>query len=117
MRMELEEAKSMFTLAGIPFTTVWKLQNDYWPDHPNYYESIVSSPWWLFKTPKGLIKIGWRKRVISIDWEDTGIKCGDNEITTEDVTKWNFGIHAWSVLDATKYLATFWKIATTVKLD
>ena len=48
----------------------------------------------------GLIEIGWRKRVISINWEDTGIKCD----IPDDVTKTEFSAHAWSYHDAIKYL-------------
>jgi len=58
-------------------------------------------PWWLVKTHLGLIEIGWRKRVISINWSDTKVK---TIVTTDNVTKDENGVHAYSVEDAVKYL-------------
>lgn len=53
------------------------------------------------KTPKGLIQIGWRKRVISIDWSDTGIR---RVVTEDDVTKDDTMVHAYSYAKALAYL-------------
>lgn len=53
------------------------------------------------KTPAGLIVIGWRKRVINIDWHDTPIR----KIITEDPnTKSETMVHAWNNQEALKYL-------------
>lgn len=103
--MTIDEAKSLFTLAGIPVLAHWKLANEYWPDAPDYYETKAKSPWWLMKTSRGLIRIGWRKRVIEIDWSDTDIR---KVVTTDDVTKDQESVHAWTALKAAEYLTALW---------
>lgn len=81
-------------------------------------------PWFRFHTPDGDIIIGWRKRVISIEWQED-FKPFDMAIFNgENVTKWceNFshiptsinhgvltttgkrGIHAWGREKAIEYL-------------
>lgn len=72
MRVETrEEATSILTLAGLRPERMWELANGYWPDAPTYDD--VRCPWWLAKTGIGLIRLGWRKRVLEIDWSETGI--------------------------------------------
>src|SRR5271154_4107471 len=88
---ERKEFEAIFTLAGIEIQKTWFLQNNYWPNHPDYFD--IATPWYLFKTPLGLIRIGWRKRVISIHWEDTPIRC---EVTVDPVTKEDDMVHAWN---------------------
>lgn len=97
--MTNDEVNAIFCLSGIEILKKWELMNQYWPR--NYTDAIMKNPWWLVKTEFGLITIGWRKRVISIDWSDTGIKC---EIGPDDVTKTETMIHAWSELKAVEYL-------------
>jgi hypothetical protein len=89
----------IFQVSGIEVLNHWKLENKYWPD--SYVEDIMASPWWLVKTPFGLIEIGWRKRVISIDWSDTNI---DKIVTEDQVTKGDSYVHASSDEQAIKYL-------------
>jgi len=98
--MNKEEAKALFLVAGIEVLRMWELPNQYWPEA--YVEERKNSPWWLVKTPKGMIEIGRRKRVISIDWSDTGIPF-DN-ITEDDVTKGGLFVHAWTMVKAAEYL-------------
>lgn len=63
-------------------------------------------PWFIVTTPKGRIKIGWRKRVIEIDWSDSPIKEDSEDLfDDEDVTKGHKSIHAWSVDKAKEYIA------------
>ena len=97
--MKQEQVKGLFALAGIDVLRMWELPNQYWPDA--YVEERKNSPWWLVKTPKGLIEIGWRKRVISIDWSDTDIR---REVTEEDTTKSETMVHAWGNEKALTYL-------------
>ena len=96
---EEKEFRAVFTLAGIEIQKHWLLQNNYWPNHPDYF--AFRTPWYLFRTPLGLIRIGWRKKVISIHWDDTPIR----KIVTEDnVTKEDTMVHAWNLEKAVEYL-------------
>ena len=64
----------------------------------------------IFKgAPK--IKIGWRKRVIEIDWKDSLNKEYSADLfPDEEVTKYDHYIHAWSIEDAKRYIE---KVLTT----
>lgn len=65
--MTEDHVRAIFLLAGLSVHKLHKLANQYWPDHPDYAEVRRENPWWLVATDAGLVKIGWRKRVISID--------------------------------------------------
>lgn len=67
----------------------------------NSYDQDREDPWWLIKTPRGMIQIGWRYRVINIDWSETPVR---QIITQDDVTKSTTNVHAWSVAKAIEYL-------------
>ena len=76
-------------------------------------------PWFLFHTIDGDIKMGWRKRVISIEWQENYKPFDMNELfSTENVTKWENGgkrgIHAWGTTNAHTYLR---KVLKTVNPD
>ena len=76
---------------------------------PNGYcpcaECNQTSPWFIVTTAKGKIKIGWRKRVINIDWSDSLIKEDAKTLfPDEDVTRWETGIHAWGYEKAKEYI-------------
>lgn len=97
--MTEEQAKALFLLAGFNAIRLHRLENKYWPEV--YVELRRNSPWWLVITEFGPIEIGWRKRVIQIDWEDTAARV----VVTEDkVTKENTYVHAWSYVKALEYL-------------
>lgn len=99
--MKEEIARGLFAIAGIEIESIFKLANEYWPEHPDYEEIRRKNPWWLIKTRYGLIKIGWRKRVIKIDWSDTKL---EKIITADDVTKDKSRVHAWTYTKALEYL-------------
>lgn len=101
--MNEEQARALFVLAGIPVTRLHRLENKYWPDNAHYADVRRNSPWWLAVTPFGPIQIGWRKRVISINWEDTPAR---QVVTADDVTKGDDHVHAWSYAKALEYLTT-----------
>jgi hypothetical protein len=90
---------SMFIIAGIPVLDKVALMNQYWPRA--YVPTVMENPWWFIKTHVGWVKIGWRKRVIEIDWSDTFIRV---EVTQDDVTKSSTMVHAWTEEKAIEYL-------------
>jgi len=98
---------AMFEVAGFKTLNVWELVNQYWGNVPDYYQIARDSPWWLVKTDFGLIRIGWRKRVIEIDWSDTKYR---GKVTDDNVTQNDTYAHAWSELDATRYLCKLNKL-------
>jgi hypothetical protein len=83
--------------AGIPIIgELRELPNQYWKE-PGCH------PWWFVRTHPGWIEIGWRKRVISIDWSDTPIR---GIVTQDDLTKSQIMVHAYSMEKALEYLTT-----------
>lgn len=104
--MEIEDGKSrwakweaMFTLANIEVLNSWEIPNQCWPQA--YMKLRAENPWWLIQVPQGIIQIGWRKRVISIDWSGTSFR---GIITEDNVTKSDTMVHAWSEEKAIEYL-------------
>jgi hypothetical protein len=95
----LEETTAILMLAGLKPERMWELANGYWPNTPAYDD--VRRPWWLAQTSVGLIQIGWRKRVLAIDWSATGIAI---IVTTDEVTKDTTMVHAYSQEKAVEYL-------------
>lgn len=91
--------RGLCLLADIAVLKVWELPNQYWPEA--YAEERARSPWFLVKTPVGMLQIGWRKRVLSIDWTDTPVR---QVITPDDVTKDQCMVHAYSYAKAMEYL-------------
>jgi len=92
-----EYFESMLNIAGFKILDCYELPNEYWP--LSYFRLRMENPWWLFKTQFGLLKIGWRKRVIAIGWD--WIDC---VVTQDDVTKNSMMVHAWTDLKAVEYL-------------
>jgi hypothetical protein len=76
---------------------------------PNEYHKSPLS-WFKITTKIGHIKIGWRKRVIYIDWTNTEVlKSGEELFPDEDVTRSSKYdntkyIHAWSYEKAKEYI-------------
>ncbi len=107
--MTEEIMKALFLLSGFEVESTYKLANEYWSD------PYDTEPWWLVKTKFGLIKIGWRKRVINIDWFDTKYQAGVSKfyddrpieiLTCDNTTKWETGVHARGYAKAVEYLST-----------
>lgn len=89
---------------------------------PNGYCSqpcCCNLPWFIVTTPIGHIKIGWRKRVINIDWTNTLQKKKGKELfPNEEVTmdnQWeeNRYIHAWGYEKAKEYLDKIHEVNNT----
>jgi hypothetical protein len=98
--MKQSHAIALFELAGFEVKSIHELPNGYWPDA--YVELRKEFPWWLIETQFGLIKIGWRKRVISINWGSTKTRV---IVTEDDVTKDSDLVHAYGYVKALEYLA------------
>jgi hypothetical protein len=68
-------------------------------------------PWYVVTTPKGRIKIGWRKSVIRIEWTDSAIKASASEIFPKEeawpgyeTTQYEKIIHAHGIEKAKEYI-------------
>lgn len=99
--MNRKQVEGLAALAGITFRNIYETSNLYW--HGN---NDKKGPWWLIVTSVGVIRIGWRKRVIEINWSDIGRRV---EVTKDDVTKEATLVHAWSYTKALEYLTTLWQ--------
>ncbi len=63
-------------------------------------------PWFNVTTRIGVIKIGWRKRVLNIDWSKTNVrKRAVDLFPNEDVTMGEYYIHAWGYEKAKQYIS------------
>lgn len=93
-----DKAAILALFPGQPF--VEEIPNGYCPDY-----CCKHLPWFIVTTQVGLIKIGWRKRVIEIDWSETHRTKSSHELfASEDVTKGEREIHAWSYEKARDYI-------------
>jgi hypothetical protein len=97
-RASRQEMEEVFLKAGYPKVNLISIPNGYCP-------CDVCPPWYTVQvgeiTP---FKIGWRKRVIQIDWE-TSNKGLNHLFEGEDVTKSSSYIHAWGAAKASEYLS------------
>jgi len=106
----------------------------------NGYDKSSGEPWFELRTRRGNIVIGWRKRVIQLDWSDVlsreldRLTCGirdwsnrqrvkestharldaDRLFASENVTKGGSLIHAWGPEKATEYLKKLRSTMTTI---
>lgn len=72
---------------------------------PNEYGSgDWRGPWFIVNTPFGGIKIGWRKRVISIHWDQFNLLHVEGVPDNKDITHGADYTHAYGYDKATEYL-------------
>lgn len=90
--------EGIFSRAGVGVLGHFELSNGYWPD--TYIRLRLSNPWWLVKTERGLVTVGWRKRVISIGWDWVS----PSVVTGDEVSKGCSFVHAGSAEKAVEYL-------------
>jgi hypothetical protein len=110
----MEQLKAVLLLAGIEVKSVHQLPNGYCGDL-----CCPQRPWMLAETKYGLIKIGWRKRVISIEWpkelnihgNDTLPKDEQKSDTSCGTTSWENGVHAWGWGNAVNQMTNLVEIA------
>lgn len=101
MNNQLKEFEGYFRDAGFSDVVVIKTENEYWK---GYYG--LDKPWADVYTELGTFTIGWRKRVIHLEWS---LFVGDKAETlfpNEDVTKYDYVIHCWSPEKCKEYLKT-----------
>lgn len=85
----------IFQKAGFQHVALEEIPNQYWRDKS-------TPPWFMATTEQGFFVIGWRKRVISIEWHDINVPA--ELFSDQDVTKGFNHIHAWGVAKAIEYL-------------
>lgn len=82
-----------------------RLPNGYCGDHPEKCEICAARPWWEIEFEGvGPVVVGWRKRVIVIDWSKTGRQLMPKMVTEDDVTKNAVLVHAYGYGKAIMYL-------------
>lgn len=99
--MNLTTVRALFALSGMKVSAERGIENNYWPNHPNYDKVREENPWWEVHTDEGVVVVGWRKRVMLIDWSRTNRR---GTVTEDNVTKEDTYVHAWSIEKAVEYL-------------
>lgn len=95
--------EALLLLSGFEVERMHKLANKYWPENEHYADIRRRHPWWLVQLKSGdIFEIGWRKRVISVNWETTRVR---KVLTTDDVSKDETYVHAWGYVKALEYLS------------
>ena len=101
--------RELFEKAGFEVNYLDPIKNE-------HCQCELCAPWFLVDTQFGLFKIGWRTKVINIDWggvfldiskEDGTIILPSDIVSlfkSEEVTKTENYIHAWGYEKAEKYL-------------
>lgn len=113
----VEKLKAVFLLAGIEVKSFHQLPNGYCGD-----QCCSHRPWGLAETKYGLIKIGWRKSVISIEWSKDAEVHGNDTLPKNEqrsdqscgTTSWENGVHAWGWGNAINQIGRFADLANKV---
>jgi hypothetical protein len=96
-----ESFRQIFVHAGLTPLFMKEIPNEYCGRH-----CCLGKPWFIVTSKIGPVKIGWRKRVINIDWSQS--ECardiGQVLFPNLNVTVGTSFIHAWSDNDASVYL-------------
>jgi len=106
----MECLKAIFLLAGIEIKSFHQLPNGYCGDL-----CCPHRPWMLAETKYGLIRIGWRKSVISIEWPNSVVTISGKAVKPK-ADEWvtdlgDGGVHAWGYAKAVEYLSEFRRLA------
>lgn len=104
-----EDRESIIALFKGQEIFVEEIPNEYHGPNDAYGRNF---PWFRVTTKIGHFKIGWRKSVININWENTLVKTKANDLFTDDVTKGDYYIHAYGYKVAQEYID---KIMSQVK--
>lgn len=95
-----DEVVEIYARAGAGTIYIEELPNEYCKR-----ACCLNRPWFRVTSALGHVVIGRRKRVFSIDWKDSRVALDGHVLfPDEDVTRWETGIHAWSVDKAVEYV-------------
>ena len=100
-----ENVKAYFSLAGIEILEIEPLVDQYYGglhDPETFCKRPQECCWWFIQTKVGWIKLGWRKRVVEIDWSYTSIR--EKVTNDENVTSETNYVHAWDEAKLLEYL-------------
>lgn len=93
-----------------------EIPDQYWPETPNYDD--VRAPWLRITTARGSIVIGWRKKVIEINWKDSTIAVHGKDVVHENgITHSERMCHAWGYEQAIECLQRLWSQTMTEKQE
>jgi len=99
------EMEGVFTRAGFPKVNLVTIPNEYHGGQNGQKVPYYAAPWYLAQVGDGpVFKIGWRKSVININWQDSGMNL-EHLFESEQVTKGPYLIHAHGYDKAVEYLA------------
>lgn len=99
-----ESFERCFALAKLPCLFGEAVPNEYWGAKD---PESLRSPWFVATTKIGRIKVGWRKRVIVVDWSDSTVKAeAENLFQARNTTKFGRTIHCDSYVDVGAVLET-----------
>ena len=91
---------TLFTDAGFKIIHVKEIDNQYSGDACYY-----ANPWVIVTTKAGLITLGWRKRVLNLDWSDSDITADGRELFKEEkTTSGERFVHCWGYDKVVEYL-------------
>ena|SRR5215216_2764781 len=117
--MTRQEIEAAFLLAGVTLYAAVPKQNPY----PGMHK--WRGPIWDCHTPLGLLVVGYRKRVISIDWAQIGEFNAMIEpqpqggytrwLHADDVDQGKTYIHSYSLPNVARYLQIFAEEVKTVR--
>ena len=94
------ELIGIFHLAGFEIIHTETIDSQYCSESCCY-----KFPWIIATTNLGRIKLGWRKRVMNLDWSQSDITAmGEILFKEEETTKGEKYIHCWSKEKAVEYL-------------
>jgi hypothetical protein len=111
-KLTLDRLKAIFLLSMIEVKSFHRLPNGYTGD-----ANCPTSPWLLAETKYGLIKIGWRKRVINIEWPVDANVSGKKVLGKDEdwITSFSNGVHAYGYPKAIEYLSKFASLVDEAK--
>jgi hypothetical protein len=95
---QMHKFVALFKMAGFEYAYPRAIPNE-------YGARPIAADWFMMATEYGDIKIGWRYRVISIDWAGANIpERNIVQFFRDNVTTWETGVHAWGYKKCLEYL-------------